>query len=100
MTIDRNPKQSYQYAHPEDMAIKLSDETRDEAISAIKAHFLKERQEEIGNIAAGTLLDFILKQIGPSIYNQGVRDARDRVQTWVTDLDLDLCQTEFPRLPF
>ena len=81
------------------MAIELSDETRDEAISSIQTYFLKEREEEMGDVAAGALLDFIIRQIGPSIYNRGVRDARDRVQAWVTDLDLDLCQTEFPRRP-
>lgn len=78
------------------MAIELTDEMRDEAVASIQMYFLEERQQEMGNIAAGALLDFIMEEIGPSIYNRGVRDARDRVQTWIMDLDVDLCETEFP----
>lgn len=79
-----------------DMAIELKDETRSEAVASIQMYFLEERQEEIGNIAAGALLEFMLEEIGPSIYNRGVRDARDRMQIRVMDLDVELCETEFP----
>lgn len=78
------------------MAIELNEGTRSEAVASIQMYFLEERQEEMGNIAAGALLEFILKEIGPSIYNRGVRDTRDRVQTHVMDLDVELSETEFP----
>jgi len=32
--------------------------------------------EPIGELAAGNLLDFMLKQLGPIIYNQAISDAR------------------------
>lgn len=78
------------------MAIELNDETRDEAVASIQMYFLEERQEEMGNIAAGALLDFLLEEIGPSIYNRGVRETRDRMQARVMDLDVELCEMEFP----
>lgn len=78
------------------MAIELKDETRNEAIASIQMYFLEERQEEMGNIAAGALLDFLLEEVAPSIYNRGVRDAKDRMQVQLMDLDVELCKTEFP----
>jgi uncharacterized protein (DUF2164 family) len=78
------------------MSIELSDENRDEAIASLQMYFLEERQEEMGNIAAGALLEFILTEIGPSIYNRGVRDARDRLQIRLMDVDVELTETEFP----
>lgn len=78
------------------MPIELNDETRREAEASIQMYFLEERGEEIGSIAAGSLLDFLLKEIGPSVYNRGVRDACKRMQTSVMDIDVELCEMEFP----
>jgi uncharacterized protein (DUF2164 family) len=57
----------------------LAGERRTEAIHRIQAHFRRERGEELGDLAAGFLLDFIESELGPAFYNQGVRDAKARV---------------------
>ena len=44
-------------------------------VSEIKKYFLKEREEEIGDLAAGLLLNFITERIAPEFYNKGVNDA-------------------------
>lgn len=75
------------------MAIVLPDETRKEIIQAIKHHFVNERDEEIGDLSAGFLLDFILEDIGPSIYNQAIRDAQAHLQRAVADLDVTLYES-------
>ncbi len=36
------------------------------------------------------MLDFVLKEIGPAIYNQGLRDAQARLRVVVDDLDVAL----------
>ena len=36
-------------------------------ILAIKHYFLKEREEEIGDLRAGLMLDFILEELGTGI---------------------------------
>ncbi len=58
-----------------DEKLSLSKENRDRAVAAIKGYFLREREEEIGDLAAGLLLTFIIEEIAPEFYNQGVRDA-------------------------
>ncbi|MBK9364302.1 MAG: DUF2164 family protein [Rubrivivax sp.] len=49
------------------MAIELSKEARAQAIASIERWFQDERDERIGNIAAGALLGFFLEEIGPSV---------------------------------
>ena len=78
------------------MPLKISDETRDEAIEAIKSYAEEHFDEPLGNLAAGGLLEFFLTEIGPSVYNQAVRDAQARMQVRVSELDVDLQETEFP----
>lgn len=58
-----------------DPAIKLSKEKRADLTEKIQIYFLKEREEELGSLAAGFILDFFIEKIGPEIYNQGVYDA-------------------------
>lgn len=73
------------------MAVALPDETKKALITAIKHYFSKERDEEIGELAASFFLDFVLEEIGPSIYNQGIKDAQASLQRTVADLDVNLC---------
>ena len=66
--------------------IKLTKEKRDDMISAIKYYFLKEREEEIGDLASNLILDFIIKEIAPEFYNQGVYDSQKYMSDRVEDL--------------
>jgi len=43
--------------------IKLSKEKREEMISKIKNYFLEEREEELGDLACGMILDFIIEEL-------------------------------------
>jgi uncharacterized protein (DUF2164 family) len=58
-----------------DNKIKLPKEKRQDMITAIKAYFLKERDEDLGDLAAGLLLDFITDKLAIEFYNQGVYDS-------------------------
>jgi uncharacterized protein (DUF2164 family) len=62
----------------------LSKEKKEGLISEIRTYFLAEREEELGDLAAALLLDFIEEKIGPEFYNQGVMDSyllmKDRVE--------------------
>ncbi|MFZ3131501.1 MAG: DUF2164 domain-containing protein [Desulfosporosinus sp.] len=55
--------------------IELSKEKRQDMILAIQTYFLKERKEELGNLASSFLLDFITDKLGIEFYNQGVYDS-------------------------
>ncbi len=77
------------------MTIELSKEVRKEAIVSIERYFHTEMDEKIGNIAAAALLNFMLEEIGPSIYNQAVADVQERLQTRVAELDIEVHEDEF-----
>lgn len=77
------------------MPIDLPKDVRREAIGSIKRYF-RENMEEIGDLAAGLLLDFIVEEIGPSIYNQAVSDVQKHLQARLLDLDLEVHEQTFP----
>ncbi|HEX2012421.1 MAG TPA: DUF2164 domain-containing protein [Roseateles sp.] len=78
------------------MSIELPKEVRQRAIASIQRYFdLNMEGEKIGNIAAGALLGFFLEEIGPSIYNQAVGEAQERLQQRVAELDIEVHADEF-----
>lgn len=72
------------------MAIKLPDEARAELVASLNHYFREERGEEIGDLQAGFLLDFVLKEVGPHIYNSALGDAQRYLAGVVGDLDVTL----------
>ena len=77
------------------MPIELKPEARKEAIESIQRYFEENMDETIGDLKAGFLLNFILEEIGPAVYNKGVADAQERMQARVMDLDLEIHEDEF-----
>lgn len=65
---------------------ELSKERRNFLIGEVKAYFLTERDEELGDLAAGFILDFFLEKLGPELYNQGISDAHQYMMEKVEDL--------------
>lgn len=63
---------------------------RDDCIGKIITFFKNEREEEIGMIAAEDVLDCILKEIGESIYNKGINDAKSLIKSRVEDIEVEL----------
>ncbi len=66
----------------------LSIAKRNEAIGAIIAFYKRERDEEIGVIAAEEILDLVVDLVGKDIFNKGVDETVTLVQdrlvgTWV-----------------
>lgn len=77
------------------MSIELSKEARKELIASIERYFLQEREEKIGNIAAGALLGFFLEELGPVVYNQAVAEVQERLQARVAEIDIEIHEDEF-----
>ncbi|NLX48260.1 MAG: DUF2164 domain-containing protein, partial [Euryarchaeota archaeon] len=46
----------------------------------------EERGEEIGHLAAGMILDFIVEELAPEFYNQGVQDSCAYMNERVEDM--------------
>jgi uncharacterized protein (DUF2164 family) len=66
--------------------IKLSREQRGEMVSIIKKYFRQERGEEIGDLASGMMLDFIVEKLAPEFYNQGVCDSSRYMSDRIEDM--------------
>jgi len=77
------------------MAIELSKQDRAQAIASIERYFLEHLDQKIGNVTAGGLLGFMLDEIGPSIYNRAVLDAKERMLLRVDDLEFEVQENEF-----
>lgn len=69
--------------------IELSDGDKKIVMADIKDFFLKEFEEELEDLRAEIVLDFILKKVGPKIYNEGVNDSRRWFREKFEDLDAD-----------
>jgi uncharacterized protein (DUF2164 family) len=66
--------------------IKLTKEKKEEMIAAIKAHFLKEREQELGHLACAMILDFIIEDLAPEFYNQGIMDSYKYISDRAEDM--------------
>lgn len=75
---------------------KLPKEQKQQVVRRIQDYFLEEREEELGGLAAELLLDFMIKEIGPVIYNQAIKDATRLVGEKMISLDDDLQSMEKP----
>ncbi|HKW12552.1 MAG TPA: DUF2164 domain-containing protein [Gemmatimonadaceae bacterium] len=78
---------------------ELSDDIIDKMLSSIKRYFKEQREEEIGDLQAKLLLDFVLAEIGPSIYNTAITDAQVYLRERVADLDGACFKPEFGYWP-
>lgn len=77
------------------MTIKLSDDTQQRLISSIKQYASENMEEEIGDLKARLLMDFFLKELGPSVYNKAIADAQAQMLDRVGDLDGTCFEPEF-----
>jgi uncharacterized protein (DUF2164 family) len=78
------------------MSLKIPKEQKMQVISRVKLYFQEERDEEIGDLAAELLLDFMIKQISPWIYNQAVDDAQTLASQRMAALEEDLYALKMP----
>ena len=77
------------------MAITLPPETTKQLLASIKRYVAENLEQEIGDLQAGLLLDFFLKEIAPSVYNSAVHDAQSYVQDRLSDLEGVCYEKEF-----
>ncbi len=77
------------------MKQELSADARAKALSSIKRYFSEQLEQEIGELQAGLLLDFVLEEIAPSVYNTAIVHAQTFVRDRVTDLEDSLFAPEF-----
>ena len=76
------------------MRIRLSADRRASLLLSIKSHFAREFDEPISDYRAEAVLDFFIGELGPPVYNQGVRDASGYIQSKLADIEGDIYERE------
>lgn len=79
------------------MRIRLSPERRASLLEAIKQYCSDEFDESLSDFRAEGLLDFFVRELGPPVYNQGVRDAASFMQQKLADIEGDIYEREDER---
>lgn len=77
----------------------LSEDHRKQAIASVKRYCAENIERELSDIEAGLLLDFFLKEVGPSVYNAAVADAQMYLRDRVADLESACFEPEFGYWP-
>jgi uncharacterized protein (DUF2164 family) len=74
--------------------ISLSSERRSMLIETIQRHFAEEFDESLSDFRAERLLDFFVAELGPPVYNQGVRDASSYIADKLVDIEGEVSEIE------
>lgn len=78
------------------MAITLAPEVRKQALASIKQYVSVNLEQDIGDLQATLLLDYVLAEIAPSVYNRAIQDAQRYFQERASDLEGVCFEREFP----
>lgn len=81
------------------MAIELPPEKLKQMQASIRRYASEQLDEEMGDLKAGLMLDFVMKELAPTIYNQGVADAQAWMQGRLADMDGECVEDEFGYWP-
>ncbi|MBP1950534.1 DUF2164 domain-containing protein [Virgibacillus litoralis] len=65
---------------------ELTKEKKAGMVELLKRYFLEERDEEIGDLAAMLMLEFIIEEIAPVFYNLGVEDSHAYIGDKLDDM--------------
>ncbi|MEI5908743.1 DUF2164 domain-containing protein [Bacillus spongiae] len=76
--------------------IRIPKEEKEDLINKIQQYYYEQDGDEIGELAAGNLLDFMLKEIAPYSYNQGVADAKEVLEQKYYAMEEDLYALKRP----
>ncbi|MCA0985092.1 DUF2164 domain-containing protein [Halobacillus yeomjeoni] len=74
----------------------LTKEEREYVVARVQEFFELERGEQIGELAADSFVHFMVEELGPFLYNKGVKDARGMVEQKIINMDEDLRSLERP----
>lgn len=79
------------------MQIQLSEDRKEALIRSLSRFYSTEFDEDLSQYRAQQLLDLFIKELGPSVYNQAIQDARGFMQEKLDDLEGDVYIPEAPR---
>lgn len=68
------------------MAIELDQQETAQIVSSLRKYFREELDQDLGEMRAKLLLNYLQQEIAPFAYNQGVKDAEAFFRGKVEDL--------------
>ncbi|MFC0214523.1 DUF2164 domain-containing protein [Paenibacillus chartarius] len=83
-------------SNPKANVIKLPREHKLLLLDRIRTIIEDHTDAKLGELGAETLLDALLRELGPHVYNQALQDARTTLQQRWTTLEDDLYALEKP----
>lgn len=78
------------------LPLKLPREQKQQITSSIQDYLDTELSIEIGQLASENLLDFMLKELSPYIYNQAIADARKVIDQKMISIEEEMYALEQP----
>lgn len=67
--------------------IAIEDDDRARFKEELRAYLLDEHDDEVGDLKADLLIDFIVGMLGPAIYNRAIQDAQTHLQERLLDME-------------
>jgi uncharacterized protein (DUF2164 family) len=68
------------------MAVQLTKEAEKRLLGTIRRFAKDELEVDIGELKASFILDFFLRELAPTVYDQAIEDARRYLQEKADDL--------------
>lgn len=81
------------------MAIELSKDDQQQALTSLGRFAESELEVELSDIQLRSLLQYILKEIAPSVRNKALADAQDFLRERLADMVATLDEPEFVYWP-
>ncbi len=76
------------------MRIRLDVERRKALLRSVQQHFEEAFDEPLSDFRAEGLIELFVRELGPAVYNQGVRDACAAMQEKLGDLEGEVYEAE------
>jgi uncharacterized protein (DUF2164 family) len=81
------------------MPVTLPAEARTQALASLRRFCADELETDLSDIQLRALLEFVLKEIGPSVYNGAIADAQAFLRARLGDLEATCYEPEFSYWP-
>lgn len=65
----------------------LSKEEKAQLVRQVQAYFEDQQMDEIGNLAAEQLIDYMMEIVGPHVYNQALADVQKTLRAHNSQLE-------------
>ncbi|HEY5546373.1 MAG TPA: DUF2164 domain-containing protein [Gemmatimonadaceae bacterium] len=79
--------------------VALSEDARKHAIASIRRFFQEELDQDVGDLKASLVLDYFLTEVGASVYNTAIADAKAFFTERAADLGALCYREEFMYWP-